>query len=696
IMLYAPTLGGDDTGPDPDAAFLAAERLDPDSAFFRGDYETAAALYRVMALAGRERPPGRHAELGVVRSLIAMGRFDEAERYIRRLDTDSTRTLTRTDADLLICLRSEIYTRTAEIPLALEYANDCRQRVRPETGVDAAATWYAFYVTAFSHAEADRFDAAIGHYRDALRVLERAGLDRSPEYAQTVNHLANIHYRTGAFTRSRRLHEQALHMRLSLFPESHPAIAASFGNIGNVLHAMGDFESALTHHRRALSIWNGSLGPAHPQTAYSLNNIGFALNRLGRFEEAEYFLLRSEDVKTRVLNGGSLSIARTHRNLADAYLGQGNTHLARRYADRALTAVNESGHQMDILAAQALVSLAGILRAENRTTEAEAALIDAQRLAFEQNHPYAVVAMNQLARAHLADARPRDALAVTQRAIRFGTGSRGQASSGGTVLDAARSPARTSQLVLADSYGIRASAHLDLYRTTAEHERLEAALSSIHRAMGVLGDSPLIRTDLTMSGHLTDRLEDLATTGLEIAVEAWKCGCGGDPIRDALTFSDILKNGFEYTDRLIAEGTSDGPSGHDQHGLDDLRLELFEARRRRAVLDLQFASTPRRVQDLESRIFEIERRIRDARRSIRLERSPGIVEMFDPGPAGLYELPADLLIADYVLLDDRIVAISLTRSGGSIHEIARSPRLDALLKTYPDIVRNAGATLFAR
>ncbi|NNF03967.1 MAG: hypothetical protein HKN17_05835, partial [Rhodothermales bacterium] len=32
IMLYAPTLGGDDTGPDPDAAFLAAERLDPDSA----------------------------------------------------------------------------------------------------------------------------------------------------------------------------------------------------------------------------------------------------------------------------------------------------------------------------------------------------------------------------------------------------------------------------------------------------------------------------------------------------------------------------------------------------------------------------------------------------------------------------------------------------------------------------------------
>lgn len=683
--------------PPSPARSASGNSLDPDSAFFRGEYETAAALYRVMALAGRERPPGRHAELGVVRSLIAMGRFDEAERYVRRLDQDSTRTLSDVDSNLLTCLRSEIFTRRAEVPLAVEYATDCRRMIRPGRVDDALVRWYPLYVSAFAHAEADEFDVALGFYLEALALLADAGHDRSPEYARTINHIANVHHRTGSFSVARRLHEQALEIRLDLFVDHHPAVAASYGNIGNVFHAMGDFESALEHHLRALAIWTRSLGAEHPQTAYSLNNIGYAMNRLRRFDEAEYYLLRSRELKARVLSGNSLSLARTHRNLADAYLGQGNTHLATRYVNRALDAINESGHHSDILAAQALASKAEVLRFEGQSVQAASTLDTALEVAFEQNHPYAVVVLNNLARNQLRGGAAGEALDLANRAITFGSSVPGRIRPTATsaVDQSQRSPSmRSAHTVLAESHHILSTAYLELYRVSGDAGMLEKALGEVRRAIDTLDDSPLIRGDLTMSDFLTARLREYAQTGLELAVEFRDCDCGGEPIRDALTFSNILKNGFDYTDRLIRHYATGATGRAGSNRMDSLELSLFEAKRRRAVLDLDFAATPGRVEDLNATVFDIGRRLRKERGSIELSDEPGVLELYDSGPIDPGRLPDDLMLVDYTMLPDFVVAVTLTRSGASVHRERRTSRLNAMLVTFPDVVRRDDQLLF--
>lgn len=697
LLLQPPDTDNYVPEPGEDETVLSGESLDPDSAYFRGEYETAAALYRVMALAGRKRSPGRHAEIGVIRSLIAMGRFDEAERYTRRLDEDSTRTLPEIDTHLLICLRSEIFTRRAEIPLAVAYAADCRQRMRPGLTDDPLVQWYALYVSAFAHAEADQFDVALEYYLDGLNVLESSGHTRSPEYARTINHVANVHYRTGSFPLARRLHEQVLGLRSDLLVENHPAVAASYGNIGNVLHAMGDFDSALEHHLRALSIWTRSLGSEHPQTAYSLNNIGFALNRLERYEEAEYYLLRAAELKTRVLSGGSLSLARTHRNLADAYLGQGNTHLARRYVDRALAAVEESGHQSDVLAAQALVTRAAILQFEGRGPESESVLRTALATAFEQNHPYAVVVLNELARDRLRAGEARLALDYADRAVAFGSGTPGRITRAVTGAgDRDRRPVslRSSHPVVGESHRIRSIAFLELYRSSGDAAMLESALSGIRSAIDTLDDSPLILSDLTMSGYLRDLLAEFALTGMDVATAAWKCGCIDGAVREALLFANILKNGFDYTETLIREHFAALSDGEESGLLDSLQLELFEARRRRAVLDLEFAATPRRTAAADRRIFDVGRRIRGVRRSIRLTDDRGILEMFDPGAVDYPSIPEDVMVAEYVMRRDRVIVIVLTRTGGSIRESVLTDRLNAMLDTYPEAVRTADLPLF--
>jgi len=145
-------------------------------------------------------------------------------------------------------------------------------------------------------AEQNRFEAAIQHYRKALRfdpgsyvVLNNLGnalaaggrldeaiaeyqkaLSYKPNYADAHNNLGN------ALAAAGRTDEAVAAYRLAL--KYHPEFAEAHGNLGAILAGRGQLDAAIGHFQDALKL--------KPEDATTHNNLGIALAEKGEMAEA--------------------------------------------------------------------------------------------------------------------------------------------------------------------------------------------------------------------------------------------------------------------------------------------------------------------------------------------------------------------------------------------------------------------------
>ncbi|MCI5194370.1 MAG: tetratricopeptide repeat protein [Candidatus Electrothrix sp. AU1_5] len=96
-------------------------------------------------------------------------------------------------------------------------------------------------------------------------------------------------------------HEEALKLKLQVYPKDHPNIATSLSNIGITLGELGRHEEALIKLEAALEMRQKVLPQDHPNIAASLNNIGASLGDLGRHEEALIKHKAALEIRQKVL-----------------------------------------------------------------------------------------------------------------------------------------------------------------------------------------------------------------------------------------------------------------------------------------------------------------------------------------------------------------------------------------------------------
>ena len=91
--------------------------------------------------------------------------------------------------------------------------------------------------------------------------------ENHPDYATTLNNLAELYRNMGQYEKAEPLYSQALEIRKRVLGEGHPDYALSLNNLAELYKDMGQYEKAEPLYLQALEIRKRVLGETHPDYA---------------------------------------------------------------------------------------------------------------------------------------------------------------------------------------------------------------------------------------------------------------------------------------------------------------------------------------------------------------------------------------------------------------------------------------------
>lgn len=220
--------------------------------------------------------------------LRSMGKFDDAEKYYRRL--------------------------LKELP--------------PEHQ-DIASCYWGLGIVASNK----------GHHVQSLKWHKRAFNIYQQTLQANHRHLADsrtcigsVYESQGKHKRALQSYEKALAIYQRALGEDHHDIAVCLANIGSIHQEQKNYSKALEYHQKALVIWQKTLPADHHRLGSINNNIATVYYFLRQYDLALQYYIKSLDIKKRSLPQQHPSIANTLKNIGDIYINlnqfqRGFTHL---------------------------------------------------------------------------------------------------------------------------------------------------------------------------------------------------------------------------------------------------------------------------------------------------------------------------------------------------------------------------------
>lgn len=269
-------------------------------------------------------------DIRTARKLIQSNDFEQAEFLLKKLVDDKSE-LVRGQAQ---CSLAEVAIRTGLYKEAEDSLSTCLASSTEVLNPELEA--FGRHLAGFKMQLEGDYENAIDQLETALQLeVIATGADSAP-FLNTLNNLANVHYRLGNFSLAERMHSEVLEGRMQLLNPNHPKVAASLGNLGNIFEAKGNSELAYHHHTQALAIWRKHYDKHHLDISYSLNNAGLSLLKLGRLEEAESYLSESFEIKRLRLGDKSPKAISSLTNLAEVNLKLGRLGIANEQVEKAI------------------------------------------------------------------------------------------------------------------------------------------------------------------------------------------------------------------------------------------------------------------------------------------------------------------------------------------------------------------------
>jgi tetratricopeptide (TPR) repeat protein len=217
-----------------------------------------------------------------VQSLIALGdivrilgRYEEAESYLREATSIAEPSLGDSDEDFL-------------------------------TGLNSLAVLYKY---------SGRFDDAAALYVRILRAAEEAG-SGDDSIATVLHNIGSLEHARGEFARGEPAARRAVALRERAFGPDHPAVAADVAALAALLDAQGLNDEAEAMYLRALATFERVHGPDHYEIAVNLNNLAGLRQAQGQTADAEALYRRALTIKEKLLGVDHPEVALTLNNLA--------------------------------------------------------------------------------------------------------------------------------------------------------------------------------------------------------------------------------------------------------------------------------------------------------------------------------------------------------------------------------------------
>ncbi len=163
--------------------------------------------------------------------------------------------------------------------------------------------------SAYSNIAIEQLNA--GHIDEALKTgtialnLQKEALGEShPDYAQTLNILATLHYYSGNYNDAINLGKQASDILKATLGDGDPAYAQSLGNLADFYATTGNYNEAIKLGNTTKEIFRKALGEGHPDYARALNNLSLYYYDTGRYTEAIALGTQAADIRKEALGEG--------------------------------------------------------------------------------------------------------------------------------------------------------------------------------------------------------------------------------------------------------------------------------------------------------------------------------------------------------------------------------------------------------
>jgi tetratricopeptide (TPR) repeat protein len=267
-----------------------------------------------------------------------------------------------------------------------------------------------------------------GDYGRAGELLGRAAAIQEasnpghPNYAKTLNLLADQLWFEGKLLESKEASERALAVAEATLRADHPTVASSLATLAGTLADLGDLERSLALKERALAIAERNFGPRHHVTAEYLHGLGLAELRYGDYPAARRNVHEALGIFEERYGPWHEYVATGLYVLAMADARLGDYANARREQERVVAIHTRVGGPNHPFVAIALTEWARVFNEQGSPDEAlplleRALAIRQQRLGPE--HRDVALTLADLASTLVAVGRPARAQELASRALRI-------------------------------------------------------------------------------------------------------------------------------------------------------------------------------------------------------------------------------------------------------------------------------------
>ncbi|MET9963036.1 tetratricopeptide repeat protein [Streptomyces sp. NPDC006326] len=202
-------------------------------------------------------------------------------------------------------------------------------------------------------------------------LLDYADPRTATHHRTTLNALAQVLQKAGAFGAARLLHERVLDVETRMLGPEHPDTLTSRNDLACALDGTGEHAEAVGLLRQTLNDRTRVLGPEHPHTLASRDSLGLALDGMGEHAQAVRLHRQTLEDRTRILGPEHPDTLASRHNLALALTSAGEQAeaiqlLRRTFDDRVRILGDEHTHTLSTRNALETASAMSTQRPQSR------------------------------------------------------------------------------------------------------------------------------------------------------------------------------------------------------------------------------------------------------------------------------------------------------------------------------------------
>ena len=322
-----------------------------DSAFAKGDYETARRSFEKALQLAQQLPAYAPARYEVLKRLTsnsaASKQFADARRYLQQAvewrESNIGPNDPKLEADLLLSVTLDLRTKDLDRALATVLRVQA-MHVAAYTSESIPVADDLLRIGQIYLAENKPHEAA-STLAAAADVRTRLLGSLDPGLLPVLDRLNEAFVAIGGVGPNEATLRQALIIRETLYGENSSEIISTLEGLADACAAAGKYDAAEVLYARLLSLWESLVGKDHPMVAITLDKIVVFDAERGELEKARQALARSVAIRARFL-----AVGLSHQavdEIAAKQLGQ-----AKALYNRALAALGPPGPANEELIAQ--------------------------------------------------------------------------------------------------------------------------------------------------------------------------------------------------------------------------------------------------------------------------------------------------------------------------------------------------------